>query len=161
MMPGAPPKMITPEQFNAILPLACEWAEDQERIIRRDGIALTAEQTGDARKIGVAHPENVRLMKVRSIPVPEHPVLRAAVEVTGLISPDTAGLSLRYGIFIHGDGWGDRRLVFHEMVHTLQYERLGGFQPFLQQYLYECLTLGYHNSPLEREAVETTEKLCL
>lgn len=152
--------MLTPEQFNTLLPLACAWAEEQERLIRRDGIPLTSAQIADTQAIGITHPENVRLKKVPGIPVPEHPVLRAAVAATGLISPDTAGLSLRYGIFIHENGWGDRRLVFHELVHTLQYERLGGFQPFLQQYLSECLTVGYHNSPLEQEAVQTTERLC-
>ena len=33
--------MITPEQFQLLLPLAYAWAEEQERIILRDGVALT------------------------------------------------------------------------------------------------------------------------
>ncbi|MFO0912065.1 MAG: hypothetical protein U0795_03860 [Pirellulales bacterium] len=152
--------MITPEQFQQLLPLVCEWAEDQERVVLRDGEPLTSAQTADAVAIGVAHPDRVRLLKVDSIPVPQHPALRAAGEATRLISPLTGGLALRYGIFIRADCWGDRRLVFHELVHTRQYERLGGFQPFLQQYLQECITVGYPAAPMEQEAIDTTARLC-
>lgn len=144
-----------------LLPLACAWAEEQERAILRDGVPLTPAQNADARKIGVAHPERVRLLSVSDVPIPEHPALRAAAEATQLISPLTAGLTLRHGIFIRADCWGERRLVFHELVHTLQYERLGGFQQFLQQYLYECITIGYPAAPLEQEAVTTTARLCV
>jgi hypothetical protein len=152
--------MITQEQFKMLLPLACVWAEEQERVVLRNGVPLTPEQTADAVKIGVAHPEKVRLLKVVRIPIPTHPALRAAAETTQLISPSTGGLTLRYGIFIRADCWYDRQLIFHELVHTLQYERFGGFQQFLQQYLYECINIGYPNAPLEQEAVTTTAKWC-
>lgn len=42
-------------------------------------------------------------------------------------------------------------------VHTMQYERMGGFAPFLRQYLGECPDVGYLNSPLEREAISRAE----
>jgi len=74
--------------------------------------------------------------------IPEHPALKEAAEATSLISPLTVGLTLRYGIFIRADHWGARRLVVHELVHTAQYERLGGFEPFLRQYLLECINIG-------------------
>ena len=142
-----------------MLPLAATWAEEQERRILREGVPLTPAQFGDARTIGVAHPERVRLLSVPRIPVPENPMLRAAAEATQLISPSTAGLTVRCGIFIRVDCWGDRGLVFHELVHTLQYERLGGFEPFLRQYLHECLTIGYPAAPMEQEAVNKTMTL--
>ena len=144
-----------------VLPVACAWAAEQEAVILRDGVALTASQIDDARQIGVAHPERVRLRVVEQIPLPLHPMLRDAAEVTGLISPRTAGLALRYGIFIRSESWGERRLVVHELAHTAQYERLGGFQPFLEQYLYECITPpGYPFGPLEREAKRIERKTC-
>src|SRR5437870_3459878 len=131
-----------------LLPLACAWAEEQEGVILRGGVSLSATEAADAAKIGVPHPERVKLLSVVRVPIPEHPALRAAAEATELISPRTGGLTLRYGIFIRADCWADRRLVFHELVHTLQYERLGGFQPFLQQYLNECITIGYPAAPM-------------
>jgi len=152
--------MITQEQFKMLLPLACAWAEEQERMILRGGVPLSPAQTFDAVRAGVAHPEQVRLLRVARIPMPEHPALRAAAESTHLISPHTAGLTLSYGIFVRSDCWGDRRLVVHELVHTSQHERLGGFQQFLQKYLYECITIGYPPAPMEQEAVTTSARLC-
>jgi hypothetical protein len=152
--------MITRKEFKVLLPLACAWAVEQESIILRDGVALSPAQATDAGRIDLAHPEKVRLLKVARIPIPENPALRDAASAIQLISPRTEGLALRYGIFIRADYWGDRRLVFHELVHTLQYERLGGFQEFLRQYLFECITVGYPAAPMEREALSTTARLC-
>ncbi len=144
--------MITPEQFEVLLPLACGWAQEQESKILAGGVPLSPLEIADAKAIGVSHPEQVRLKAVEEIPIPDHPALKQAAEVTGLISPLTVGLTLRYGIFIRADHWDERRLIVHELVHTAQYERLGGFEPFLRQYLIECLTLGYPMALLEQEA---------
>jgi hypothetical protein len=152
--------VITAEQFRRLLPLACTWAEEQESIILRDGVPLTPNQVEDARRIGVTHSERVRLRVVEEIPLPTHPGLRMAAEMTGLISPMTIGLTLRYGIFIRSDCWGERRLVVHELVHTLQYERLGGFMPFLRQYLQECIAIGYPAAPMEQDAKRIERELC-
>ena len=143
---------INPEEFDALLPLACAWAEGQEQLILQKGLGLDEVQMGDARRIGVTAPERVRLLQVEEIPLPEHPDLRAAVKATGLLSPDTAGLTLRYGILIRSPFWGARDLVAHELVHVWQYEQFGGFEPFLRQYLWECVTLGYTKAPMEQEA---------
>jgi hypothetical protein len=151
--------MITEEQFKTLLPAACAWAEEQESIISRYGVPLSPVQIADAVTIGVAHPDKVRLLKVTRIPAPNRRDLCTAAEAIQLISPLSAGLTVRYGIFIRADCWNDRRLVFHELVHTAQYERLGGVQQFLQQYLYECITIGYPAAPLEQEAVTVTAKL--
>ncbi|HWB60491.1 MAG TPA: hypothetical protein VG733_13430 [Chthoniobacteraceae bacterium] len=147
------PMELSPSQFEALLPLACAWAEEQEAVILSLGVALAAGQLEDVAITGVKHPEKVRLLRVDRIPGPTHPVLAEAGRLTGLVSSGTAGLTLRNGIFIRSDCWGDRRLLVHEMVHVGQYERLGGIEPFLRQYLWECITVGYSASPLEQEAV--------
>ncbi|MBN2020185.1 MAG: hypothetical protein JW749_08170 [Sedimentisphaerales bacterium] len=152
--------MISQEQFKILLPMACKWAEEQERIILDNGVSLTAEQIIDAKNAGVCHPEKIRLLQVSSIPLPENPVLRAAAEETQLITPLTIGMALRYGIFVRSDFWGNRGIIIHEFVHTSQYEQLGGFQSFLQKYLYECVTIGYPEAPMEQEAIITAAKIC-
>jgi hypothetical protein len=134
------------------LPLACAWAEEQEQLILAQGVALTEAQMVDARRVGVNAPECVRLLKVEQIPLPYHPQLRQAAQESGLLSPETAGLTLRYGIFIRSPFWGACDLVAHELVHVRQYEQFGGLEPFLRQYLWECLTLGYTKAPMEKEA---------
>lgn len=141
------------------LPLVVRWAEREEARILRTGEPLSRESRLDAARAGVSRPEKIRLLKVPVVPAPRHPLLRAVGQLTGLLSPATAGMSLRYGIFIRWDCWGDRHLIAHECVHTAQCERLGGLEPFLRQYLLECLTDGYYNSRLEREAVETSSAI--
>jgi len=152
--------LITPEQFESLLPLACAWAQDQECKILADGVPLSSQQITDANKVGVLHPDKVRLRKVREMPMPDDRALKQAAEATGLISPLTVGLTLRYGIFIRADHWDVRRLVVHELVHTAQYERLGGFEPFLRQYLLECINIGYPAAPLEQEAKRVEARIC-
>jgi len=83
-----------------------------------------------------------------------------SAETTGLISPLTAGLTLRYGIFIRADCWGQRRVVVHELTHTAQYERFGGIEPFLREYLQECVTVGYPGAPMEQEAKRIEREIC-
>jgi len=134
------------------LPLAVRWASQQEQRILRAGVALDESQLTDARLMGVAHPEKVRLLKVAQVPLPANRLLRWAAKRTKLISSDTAGMALRYGIFIRSDCWQKRRLIAHECVHTAQYERLGGIGEFLSRYLRECLEVGYPSGLLEQEA---------
>ncbi|MGJ8723961.1 MAG: hypothetical protein ACSHYB_05335 [Roseibacillus sp.] len=141
-------------QFETILPLATQWVEEQEKMILLQGEPLSEEGIADARLVGVSHPEKIRVLKVSVVPSPSDPVLSAAATATGLISPNTGGMALRYGIFIRTDCWGERELIAHECVHTSQYERLGSVERFLRQYLTECLTVGYPEAPLEQEAVD-------
>jgi hypothetical protein len=144
--------------FHMSLPIAGLWVLRQERRILKLGAPLHASLLADARLVGVRCPERVRLLAVDEVP-PMNPVLRFFARRLGLCSPHTSGMSLRYGIFIRSDCWGERELVIHELAHTVQYERLGGIRPFLKLYLYECLvTPGYPFGPLEQEAKEVEQK---
>jgi len=151
---------ISPVQFAFILPLATEWTEAKEKVALKHGIPLSKSQFEDAKRVGVIYPEKVRIFKVPQIPMPKHPVLRAAVEATQLITPSTVGLTLRYGIFIHSNFSDDRSLIVHELVHTSQYEKLGGFLPFLRKYLLQLINIGYPEAPMEQEAIKMSEKIC-
>jgi hypothetical protein len=144
---------ISPEQFVTLLPAAAQWAEDQEVMILRTGVALSDIQQADARRVGVSLPGKIRLLKVSAIPAPLDPALAWAAADISLITPQTVGMALRYGIFLRSDYWNNRLTFLHECVHTAQYERMGGFLPFLRQYLNECVTIGYPEAPMEQEAI--------
>ena len=152
--------VITPEHFEWLLPLACQWAAEQEKHIVAAGAQLSQMALADAQRVGVVQAQRVRILYVPEIPIPQHPALRAAAEQTQLISPLTGGLTLRYGIFIRADCAYSRAMVVHELGHTAQYERLGGFAPFLRQYLFQCLTIGYPEAPMEQEVVSLTARIC-
>jgi len=147
-------------QIEQILPLAAEWAAEQERHALCNGVRLSETELADAKAIGVPNPERVRLLRVRTIPIPAHPLLRAAAASMNFLSAAPRGLALNYGIFVRADHWRDRALVAHELVHTAQYQKLGGILPFLQTYIYQCATVGYPNSPLETEAISTSARIC-
>jgi hypothetical protein len=132
---------FTSDKFVYVLPLASEWAEAKEKLV-------------------IIHPERVRIFKVPQIPFPKHPVLKSAAEATQLITPSAVGLTVRYGIFIHSDFSNDRCLIIHELVHTSQYEKLGGFLPFIRKYLLQLINIGYPDAPLEQEAIKMAKRIC-
>ena len=147
-------------QLDNLLPLICKYIQSQERRILQNGTPLDVDQQIDAYQIGIKSIQKVRLLEVHEIPLPRNSILVDALAQTGLISSQTIGITFRHGIYIRSGHWKDRRLVVHELTHTMQYERLGGIKPFIREYLKECLTLGYPNGALEREAIQMEEKIC-
>ena len=147
---------ITPELLTQLVPAAIKWARDQEYSIMQHGRELYASEASEATLVGVRSPEKIRVFRVPRIPRPDDGPLGHANQVIGLVTDETGGLTLNYGIFIRLDCVGDSRLLFHEFVHVAQYERLGGFEGFLPRYLDECVRVGYPQAPLEQEAVRVT-----
>jgi hypothetical protein len=153
-------RATTLNRLEDLLPLAAQWATELERRVLCEGVPLSKTEIADAKAIGVRNPERVRLLRVETIPVPAHPMLRAAAASINFLTSSPRGLALDYGIFVRADHWRDRQLIAHELVHTAQYQRLGGIVPFLQTYIFQCATVGYSNAPLELEAVATAARVC-
>jgi len=151
-------KFLTP-LVPLIAPRAGQWVAAHEAAILAAGEFLTANELADARQAGVRQPERIRLQFVGSIPMPDAGVLRGLGKLTGLVSPTTAGITLRYGIYIQQQYRGNRELYVHEFVHVGQYERLGSIEAFLRDYLRECLDPGYPRGPLEQEAIRRAQEV--
>ena len=141
------------DHFGELLPLGVRWAAEEEKRILREGMSLPVQSLKDAQALGVREPDRVRWLSAESVPRPQGHILKAACDAIHFLGPETQGLTLGYGIFIRRDRVGVRDLLAHELVHVAQYERMGGIEPFLRQYLMECLTVGYESSPLEQEAI--------
>jgi hypothetical protein len=148
------------DEVEQLLPLAAQWAIEQERRVLCEGVPLSKSELADAKAAGVRNPERVRLLRVDTIPVPAHPMLKAAAASINFITAAPRGLALQNAIFVRSDHWRDRALIAHELVHTAQYQRLGGVVPFLQTYIVQCATVGYRQAPLELEATATAERIC-
>lgn len=145
-------------ELPILLPKAIAWAEAKQSNIIATGIPLTQEQLAIAQEVGVFRPENIRIKFVNHIPMPDDPVLAAAAIQTGLISPDTAGMALYYGIFISSSVIVNRSLLAHEFRHVQQYEQKGSIANFLTEYLTQIVTFGYVDSPLEKDAISAATK---
>jgi len=153
-------RQTTIDQLEELLPLAAQWAAEQERHVLCEGVRLSEIELAAAKAIGVRNPERVRLLRVDAVPIPADPMLRAAAASINFLNAAPRGLALDYGIFVRTDHWRDRALIAHELVHTAQFQRLGGILPFLQTYIFQCATVGYQNAPLELEAVATAARVC-
>ena len=134
-----------------LLPRAIAWAEAEESRVLASGEGLDPEDVGLARAVGVSHPHRVRIALVDAIPTPSDPMLQSAIRETGLLGPDTRGLTLGHAIFMRRDE-KSRRLLSHELRHVYQYERAGSIAAFLPVYLTQMLDVGYRDAPLEIDA---------
>lgn len=145
------PRMDLLEALPMLLPAAIAWAERRAQQAAQAGTGLTHDETLLARRVGVRHPELVRVEIVDDLPAPEEPVLRAAAAQAGLIGPGMAGLTLGHAIFVRR-GHKDARLLSHELRHVHQYEEHGSIAAFLAVYLPQVVECGYAAAPLEMDA---------
>ncbi|MFP3501540.1 hypothetical protein [Burkholderia sp. SIMBA_062] len=133
------------------LPDAVAWADAQAAHGLAQGVPLTPAQADDARTVGVAQPERIRVVVGDRLPFPDTPALAAIARDTGLLRPGTIGLTLGHAVFVLR-GHDTRRLLTHEFRHVHQYEEAGSIGAFLARYLHEIATVGYHDAPLEADA---------
>lgn len=136
---------------SGVSPATARWAQDQERRILKEGIPLTAEALTFATELGIEKAEEVRVLELTPIPLPFPRGLVNLAAQWGLPFFEPAGMALGKGIYILN---GHSRVLRHELVHVVQYQRLGGIEPFMRRYLTECLVHGYQDAPLEIEARE-------
>ncbi len=136
---------------SGIAPATARWAADQERHILAEGQPLNHEALAFALELEITEPESIRVLEVKSVPLPApRPLVKLATR-WGIPVFEPAGMALGRGIYLLD---GHSRILRHELVHVAQYQRLGGIEPFMRRYLTECLVHGYLDSPLEVEARE-------
>lgn len=151
---------IAPKLLPLALPIICAWAKHQEKHAFRHGIPLSITEQADAKRIGILQIDRVRLLRVDQMPALAHPLIKSFARLLRLDATPPIAISLGHAILIQSEHLGQRRIVVHELVHTHQFERLGGFKPFLRAYLTECLTVGYPDAPLEQEALRVEQDIC-
>lgn len=135
----------------ALMPKAIAWAEACTAEIALSGSPLDQSGRSIAERVGVAHPELIRIHMVSQLPLPTDPQLRQAALMTGLFNPEIVGLTLGHGIYIR-HGHGTQRLLSHECRHVYQYEQAGSIAAFLPAYLQQIVDFGYSGAPLEIDA---------
>lgn len=133
-----------------LLPIAVDWAETRSRDAAKSGSPLDARDQAIACAVGVRRPELIRVAFVTTF-WPGHPALRAAAMQTGLLGPDTEGLTLGHSVLIRKQA-DSTRLRSHEFRHVQQYEAAGSIGAFLRLYFQQLLTFGYYDAPLEKDA---------
>lgn len=134
---------------DGIAPSVSRWAVVQERRILREGEPLDDPLLSFSRALGIAKPEDIRVLKVDRIPLPVPDWMMDIGRLCRLPVFAPAGMALGRGIYLLP---GCESSLPHELVHVMQYEREGGFGRFMNLYLRQCFENGYLESALEEEA---------
>ena len=90
-------------ELPALFPHVVSWISCLEKQAQESGRALTPIEFNLAQHIGVAHPEEVRILSVSGIPLPAHPRVKQLARRVGLLNADTAGLTAGYGLIVRRD----------------------------------------------------------
>ncbi|MEM6915432.1 MAG: hypothetical protein AAF491_02605 [Verrucomicrobiota bacterium] len=141
-------KFVSRTFVPLLLPLGTKWAERQEAIILREGRPLSEWETMWATDVGVKKPESVRILPVPRIPTPGSWFTR----LLRIFTEGPTGMAVNYGIYLEASQATNPSLLVHELTHVAQFERLGGIEAFLREYITQCVQDGYWDSELEQEA---------
>ena len=138
--------------IKTLLPYFSQWVEKQERLILSDGRPLSEWETMWATEVGVKRPDIVRILPVPQVPTPGSSFTGLLGNLFGVLSEGPNGMAVGYGIYLEATRATNPSLLVHELTHVAQFERLGGIEPYLREYLTQCIRDGYWEAELEYEA---------
>lgn len=133
------------------IPKAFDHATRHQSIILQSGRPLSPRERTIAVKVGVQHPDRVRILAVPRIPPFDSPRL-AEIAVLLNYPTEVAGTAVGYGIYLREDQARNEDTLAHELVHVAQHERFGGLLPYITKYCKEVARFGYNGAPMEAEA---------
>lgn len=139
-------------QLPQLAPKAVAWAQALAARANAHGIALSAPLQEIARRAGVRAPEEIRILVMDEIPLPDDPALKGAALSVGLSQSDAAGMTLGHAVFLRRGYENDVRVMSHEFRHVAQYEACGGIAGFLAVHLADLVAFGYEDAPFEVDA---------
>ncbi|MFB2779656.1 hypothetical protein ACE017_10835 [Shewanella mangrovisoli] len=87
---------------------------------------------------------------VDTIPKPNFPELRQ-MGLSDFIDMEVHGITYKNTYYVLPQLASNLRLHFHELVHVAQWGHLGAIS-FMERYITEIQTSGYHEAPLEKMA---------
>lgn len=143
--------------YAAFLARYVEWVETIEVEGQARGVALTPKQIELAARIGIEHPEKVRLVYVNEVPFPsDDPQMRKVGEQLGFVGTGITNNAQAFGYTVWvRDGFDlTWPLLAHELVHVQQIERNSSFGAFVEKYMKQLMAYGHETMPLEVEAYE-------
>lgn len=78
-----------------------------------------------------------------------------------ILTDASRGVTIGHGIIIRADGWQNRELLLHQLVHVAQCERSGGLESFVGEYLCDRRTCAdFSVGSLEDEARGLAREIC-
>ena len=144
----------SPELLRAIeayVPQASAELRKSEAVALQKGRALTDEELVLAKRVGVKHPEKIRIYFTSTFPINEDEIHNGG---------DIVALTMNYGIFVKPYVSFRREayleIITHEFAHVVQFERIG-VEGMSRRFNLETFILRDKLIPIEREAIAMGE----
>jgi hypothetical protein len=153
--------MVDEKAYKELVPVAYQWAKEQEEFVLAHGAPLSSKHMEDAARAGVQDRARIRVLVVDRIPLPDDPALAEGARRTGIITIDTRCVGFGHAVIVRADSWGDRELLLHNLVHIAQCERSGGLEKWIAEYLCDRRTCAkFTIGTLEHEARTLAHEIC-
>jgi hypothetical protein len=147
-----PPPEVT-AWVERIYPGVVAWFSQGEVSMLAQGRVLTPKESAAASRAGVKSPEKIRVIALKSFPMPQDATTRNELTALGVGSNEAVGRVMGYAVLLKPESASDTETMSHEFVHIAQQERLGR-NGFIKRWLVEMKMVGYRRAPLELEAFE-------
>lgn len=141
---------------DGLAPSLARWSEAREASIMTNGQVLPAALIRFAKELNIDDPEAIRVELRQKIPMPIPEPLVSMAQKLRLPIFHPSGMCLGRCLSCQSL---DEALLRHELIHTLQYQRLGSHRAFMWHYIFQCLHHGYYQAPLEIEARERSKSI--
>lgn len=146
--------MILPDRigkFQETLPLVREWVEATLKAHHDQAVPVNRRDYPRLRQVF----PGALLKQVRAVVVADHPPFpplsrMGLPEFAAFEGMSISGVTYKDTFFVR-NGYQTESLYFHEIVHVVQWDRLG-VDHFLLAYGVGLMQSGYRNSPLEEMA---------
>ncbi len=147
----------TRASVKMMIPRILEWIDDTLERYRGDAVPVTEfEFTHLPLFFSQRLLESSRVVVLDSSP-PLPPLILESMEILNFTGSQICGITYRDTFFVNAEWALDEALHFHELVHVLQWERMGA-KRFLSAYALELLKHGYLDNALERMAYAHQER---
>ena len=123
--------------------------------IEKEGISLPKQYNMIAKEAGITAIDKIKILYVDKIELPNFKNI-SLLEEYNFNFENTRGLTLGYNIILRNSA--PTEVLIHELRHAAQFELFEDFEQFVTIYIKEILKFGYGNGPLEKDAVDFTNK---
>lgn len=123
--------------------------------IEKEGISLPKQYNMIAKEAGITAIDKIKILYVDKIELLNFKNI-SLLEEYNFNFENTRGLTLGYNIILRNSA--PTEVLIHELRHTAQFELFEDFEQFVTIYIKEILKFGYGNGPLEKDAVDFTNK---
>ena len=132
--------------------LILEWVQRLQKKVFLEGKSLSNDLIPIAKQAGLENIENVKVLSVDNILLPELDSIATLQKLNGLISSQAAGLTLGYAILLKKSS--STHVLIHELRHVAQFELFNSLRDFVIFYIKEIEKFGYGDGPLEKDAID-------